>query len=415
MAASLADQLMERRAALITKVSDIAQKGVTEGRDLTVEEQTSFDQMVSEADALLTRAKAIKDGEDAAHDLEESVRSATGGSLREKRGEQERAGKLGTWMRSSRVGEVFDVAPVLGSERRAANRATGRSEQRAMSATGGVDQDGVYGQLWEYAVASSQILQAGVDIINTADGSTLPFPVVTAHAATDNTALNPSDTIVESESTITTVDSTVAKYAFLSLVPTELLQDATFDVEGYISRNAGRQLGNRVSTVASSAAVAGFTTAGATAPTGVTTNLGSQSTIGQGSDLLIDLFHSVLPSYRATAAFTMADTTAAIVRKLKTSTGEPVWQAALTAGDPDTILGKGVYIDPNLPTPAASKKIIYFGDWSALKVRIAGGLRFERSADYAFGKDQVAFRAIVRCGAVALDANAVKYLATPAS
>ena len=34
-----------------------------------------------------------------------------------------------------------------------------------MSATGGVSADGVYGQLWEYAIASSQLLQAGVDII----------------------------------------------------------------------------------------------------------------------------------------------------------------------------------------------------------------------------------------------------------
>ena len=61
-------------------------------------------------------------------------------------------------------------------------------------------------------------------------------------------------------------------------------------------------------------------------------------------------------------------------------------------------------------TIAATKKIVYFGDWSALKVRIAGGLRFERSNDYAFGNDQVAFRAVVRSGAVVVDPNAVKYL-----
>jgi HK97 family phage major capsid protein len=161
--------------------------------------------------------------------------------------------------------------------------------------------------------------------------------------------------------------------------------------------------------VASAAAKAGFTTAGSTGPTGTTLTLGAQDTVGEGSDLLVDLFHSVLPEYRTAAAWTMADPTAALVRKLKTSTGEPVWQAALTAGDPDTILGKGVYVDPNLDSPGISKKTIYFGDWSALKVRIAGGLRFERSNDYAFDADQVAFRAIVRSGSVAVDPNAVKY------
>jgi predicted Zn-dependent protease len=46
---------------------------------------------------------------------------------------------------------------------------------------------------------------------------------------------------------------------------------------------------------------------------------------------------------------------------------------------------------------------------SALKVRIAGGIRFERSNEYAFGNDQVAFRALVRTGAVTVDPNAVKF------
>ena len=42
---SIADTLMERRAALITKAQEMAQKGVTEDRDLTVEEQSAFDSM----------------------------------------------------------------------------------------------------------------------------------------------------------------------------------------------------------------------------------------------------------------------------------------------------------------------------------------------------------------------------------
>ena len=38
-------------------------------------------------------------------------------------------------------------------------------------------------------MSTTQLLQAGVDIINTSDGNSLPMPRVTAHAATDNTAL----------------------------------------------------------------------------------------------------------------------------------------------------------------------------------------------------------------------------------
>lgn len=411
MSASIADQLMERRASLITEAQEIAQTGVAENRDLTVEEQTKFDQKIAEAGKLSQRAQAIKEGEDRAADLEASFRKGGAGS-RESR-DTPKVSEFETWARNARVGDGYDLAPVRGAEARAiAHRGV---EARDMSATGGTGTNSVYGQLWEYAVATSQILQAGVDILNTSDGNTLPMPRVTAHAATDNTALNPHDPIVESDSTIGTVNLTVAKYGFLTDVPSELVQDTTFDLEGYIARNAGRALGIRISSVATAAAIAGFTTAGVTGPTGTSTSLGTQSTAGQGSDLLVDLFHSVLVDYRSGAAWLMGDPTAAMVRKLKTSTGDPVWQPALTAGDPDLILGKPVFIGTGVASPAANAKSIFFGDWSALKVRIAGGLRFERSNEYHFGNDQVSFRAIVRTGAVAIDPNAVKYFAHSAT
>jgi HK97 family phage major capsid protein len=408
MAKSIADQLMERRAALITKAQETAQKGVTEGRDLTVEEQTAFDEMIAEANALHERAKAIKDGEDRAHDLENSFKDTTGRSTRESG--QPKPSEFETWARNARIGDAHEVEAVRGVAQDVVNRYRNRNvEARDMSATGGAGANSVYATLWEYAVSTMQILQAGVDIINTSDGNTLPMPKVTAHAAVDATALAAHDPIVESDSTITTTNLTVAKYGFLTDVPTELVQDTSFDLEGYIARNAGRALGRKVALVAATAAIAGFTTAGSTGPTGTTTTLGDQDTVGEGSDLLVDLFHSVLPDYRATAAWLMGDPTAAIIRKLKTSTGEPVWQPALVAGNPDLVLSRPVYIDANSASPAASAKSIFFGDWSALKVRIAGGLRFERSNDYHFGGDQISFRALVRTGSVALDPNAVKH------
>jgi len=112
----------------------------------------------------------------------------------------------------------------------------------------------------------------------------------------------------------------------------------------------------------------------------------------------------------------MSDPSAALIRQLKsTTTGGGVWQPALTAGDPDLLVGKPVFIVPQLPTMAANAKPIYFGELSALKIRIAGGIRFERSNEYAFGNDQVAFRALVRTGAVTVDPNAVKFLANSAT
>jgi HK97 family phage major capsid protein len=403
---TIANSLMERRAALIMKAQEIATRGVAESRDLTVEEQTSFDQMIAEAEALHARAKAIHEGEERSREIAELF---VGGE-QNRSVENGKASKFGEWMRSARIGEGFDIAPVSGAEARARVNALSGNESRAMSASGGVAQDGVYGQLWQYAIAGSQLLQAGVDVINTADGNTLPFPVATVHPSTSDTPTAANAALNSSDATVTLVNSTVSKYTFITYVPTELIQDATFNVEGYIAQAAGRELGRRVAKVASAGAVAAYTTAGATGPVGTTTTLGAQATAGMGTDLLVNLFHSVLPEYRGNASWTMADPTAAIIRNLKASTGETaIWQPSLMAGDPDLILGKSVYIDPFLPTPAANAKTIYFGEWNSLKVRIAGGLRFERSAEAGFANDQIAFRGIVRCGAVGLDPNAVKF------
>ncbi len=411
---SIADQLMERRAALIVKAQEIAQQGVTEARDLTVEEQTSFDKMIAEACTILERAKSLHEGEKNANALETSFRKATGRELRDEPGPRE--SEFGKWAREARIGDFYEIVPVFGAEKRAIQ--TRGQEVRAMSATLGAGPDSVYAQLWQYAVAGSQLLQSGADIINTSDGNSLPLPVATAHATTGSTpaVVAANAALTASDATLATVNLTVNKYGYLTLVPSELVSDTTFDLEGYIAQSAGRDLARTIGAIGAAAVIAGFTTAGVTGPVGTTVSLGNQATAGQGSDLLFQLFHSVLPEYRTNAAWLMADPTASLIRQLKASTtGISVWQPALTAGDPDMLVGKPTYIVPQLPAMAANAKPIYFGEMTALKIRLAGGIRFERSNEYAFGNDQVAYRAVIRCGAVTVDPNAVKFLANSAT
>ena len=53
---TLVEQLREKRSALITQATEIAQTSVAEGRNLTAEEQTSFDQIIADAEGLGQRA-----------------------------------------------------------------------------------------------------------------------------------------------------------------------------------------------------------------------------------------------------------------------------------------------------------------------------------------------------------------------
>ena len=280
-----------------------------------------------------------------------------------------------------------------------------------MSASGGVAPDSVYGQIWAAVVANSQLMQAGVDVITTTDGNTLPVPVATTPAATSDTATAANAALATSDATLNTVNSTTAKYDYLTLVPTELLEDTAFDLQSYLSEAAGRELARRITKQANIAYIAGYTTAGVTGPTGTTVTLGAQATAGQGSDLLGSLYRSVLPDYRTTASWLMNDTTATLIENLKGTTGENIFPP----NEALTIEGRPVYIDSFLPSPAANAKTIYFGNWRSLKIRVAGGIRFEQSGGYAFGNDQVAFRVIVRTGAVVADAAAVKFFAHSAT
>ncbi len=128
MAKSIADQLMERRAALINQAQEVAQRGVTEGRDLTVEEQTAFDQAIAEAGTLHDRAKALHEGEQRAHDLEKSYRNVTGREPDDRGGDG--TSEFDTWLRSARVGDHYDLTPTRSETRAASTTSCGSTRCR---------------------------------------------------------------------------------------------------------------------------------------------------------------------------------------------------------------------------------------------------------------------------------------------
>lgn len=395
---SLTKKLAELVDSIDTRTADILNEGVRSGNGvLTAEQRQELDNLAEARADAAARLRNAEQGEQRAKDLDESFRREHGGPDEQRGGADS---EFATWVREARAGDGYDVA----------------LESRAMSATGGTGKAGVHSQLWEYAVETSEILGYAT-LMTTTDGNTIPMPRATVHAEPGAADIAANGAIPDSDSTLDTVDLSVAKRGYKTAVPNELIQDATFDVEGYIARNAGRQLGIEVTTAAAAAVKAGFTVAGVTTGAGILTGLGNQAAAGQGTDYLVDLFYSVIAPYRASSkcAFGMSDGAAAVVRKLKGSDGKPVWEPSIVAGSPDLILGKPVFVEPSFDAFGAAARPIWFGDWSALTVRIAGGLRFERSAEAGFGNDQTVFRALVRRGAVALDPNAVKSLRTPAT
>jgi len=394
-------KLRERRMNVWEQAKALADRASEENRAFTGEEEAQWTALNAELDALDKRIKAVLEGEQRAKEAEEAFARLRG----EPRQQGPQSGPTSDEFRAFLRGEgprAIDIAPTNINFR--------DLTKGSATAGGNTVPTDFYGRLVAHLIETSAILQAGATILNTASGETIQVPKTTAHSSAS--IVTEGSAISESDPAFGQVSLGAYKYGTLIQVSRELLTDTGVDLEGYLAMQAGRALGNAFGahaiTGTGTSQPTGIITAatvGVTGPTGTATGFGSQDTPGQGGDLLIDLFHSVIAPYRASSAcaWLMADQTAAAVRKLKNSQGDYIWQPGLVAGQPDTILGKPVFVDPNVPAPAANAKSVAFGDMSQYFVRLAGGVRFERSDDFAFNSDLVTFRALLRADGALVD------------
>ena len=402
MSNAYAQYLQDRRTNVREQQKALLDAAIADKRDLSAEEQESFDKMDADlrdlGHAVESIVKAAEEDRDIAAAFDRLDKAAV--KVDDRKAEREAA------LRAFLVGNGqrgYDIPVELRADQTTSNAA-------------GVIPTGFYGQLWEYAIEVSSVLQMGPQILRTQSGETIKLPRATAHPTAG--AITEGVAITASDPTLSSVNSTVTKEGWLTQFTTELLTDSGVDLEGYLSRQAGRSLGNAVGAAAVTAAIAAAS-AGVTAGNGIgaTTSFGTQSTEGEGFDFLIGLYYSVIAPYRnsPSCGWLMSDPTAAVARKLKSADGVYAWQPATVAGEPDMILGKKVLTDTNVADAAISAKSVLFGDWSSLVVRLAGGFRFERSDDFAFDADMTTFRAVARHGTVSIDANALKSFVHAAS
>jgi len=128
----------------------------------------------------------------------------------------------------------------------------------------------------------------------------------------------------------------------------------------------------------------------------------------------VDLIDSIDPAYLGNARFMIRSM--ATIRKLKDTTGQPLWQPGLLDKEPDRLLGYPITINRDMPAMAASARSILFGDFKAgYVIRDVTGIQQlrleERYADFL----QVGFLAFQRTGATVQNASAYKAYAHPAA
>jgi HK97 family phage major capsid protein len=181
-------------------------------------------------------------------------------------------------------------------------------------------------------------------------------------------------------------------------VSLELLQDSAFDLQEYLTERFAERLGRGyeayltngsgvsqplgiLPAIASSGAVP-ITAAGSNPNDG----LGGTGTNSIGYPDLVNLIHSVDPTYRRGAKFMFHDNTLAHLKTRLDKYGRPLWVPSVRESEPDTVAGYSYVINQSFPVIAASATVAAFGQWSKFvcrKVKELSILRLdERFADF---------------------------------
>ncbi|MBO5159279.1 MAG: phage major capsid protein, partial [Lachnospiraceae bacterium] len=193
-------------------------------------------------------------------------------------------------------------------------------------------------------------------------------------------------------------------------VTEELLYDNAFGLENYLLRQFSKALANAEEDAFLNGDGIGkplgiFAEEGG-GEIGVTAASATEIT----ADEIINLVYALKRPYRKKAKFIMNDATIAALRMLKDENGQYLWQPSLQAGEPDRLFGYEVMTSAYVPTIAAGKPVIAFGDFSYYNIGDRGVRSFAELKELFAGNGMVGFVAKERVDGKLVLAEAVQIL-----
>ena len=237
-----------------------------------------------------------------------------------------------------------------------------------------------------------------VRVLNTAGGEQLNVPRLSAYSSSSTVTAEGAN-FSESDPTLAAMLTLSAyKFGFLIQVSREMLEDSGVDLLGFIAEEVGNGVGYNVNTALT-------TGTGTVQPTGIVSAAGSGITGGTGvsgaftADNLIDLYYSGLDGAARLlpgVGWMMNGASIGAVRKLKDTAGNYIFQPTLDGNQRDLLLNRPVIENPAMASPAVNAKSVLVGHLPSYFTRVVGGIRLDRSDDFAFNADLVTFRASMR-------------------
>ncbi len=378
--------LYERAQNLWHEMRAILEAAEAEGRDVTVEEMERYRQLEGELERVIEQRQARERAQQYERLLSETVPAVPGV-------QQDEVRAFRSFLRRGLDG-LDEV------ERRALSVGTD-------TAGGYLVPDTLARDLVTIINEYSAMRQIVTPIV-TQSGEDILIPVVN-DASNEGTIVAENTTAAEQDVSFSQKRLTAYKYSSKRVkVSVELLTDAAYPLEQTLVRLLGERIGRAIE----GDYVAGT---GTNEPEGIVTGAIVGTTTAANNaityDEIVDLVHSVDPAYRRSAVFLLHDSTVQAIRKLKDSTGQPLWQPSLSDAAPGTILGYRYLTSPYMPEIGSQAKVIVFGDMGAAYViRDVRGIELVRSDRDVVDTYQITFNAWFRTGGVLQNTAAVRVM-----
>jgi HK97 family phage major capsid protein len=355
---------MDARNNLIAQAREVLDFAEAEKRGLSAEENQKIARIeadIDSADTAISTARSIADREARAAEASASFAPSTNSP----------ANSDADILRSIAMGET------RGHEF--------TRELRTLVPSSNTVGQSFYDQVFEIAQLVGPMLTVS-EVFNTTSGENLVIPTVTATSTSGSVAA--AGTISESNPTFSSITLGAEKYGALVQVAQELVTDAGFDISSYLAQQLGTSLGLKVNDVLTTK----LSAAAGSVVRGTATNFAAQY------EDLIDLVYGIADGARVLPGlgFQMSKTGIAAARKLKDGSGAYIWTDSAVPGQPATLLGYPVFENPNIAAVGTAAKSVLFGHLPSFKVRVAGGMRVDQSADFAFNTDTVTYRGLMR-------------------
>lgn len=382
---------IEERAKAYEAAKEILDRAAAESRSLDAVERESVDKAFADMD----RRKAIIDDQRALEMREREVAEAT-------------AAHAEARTVSAPVADQSDADLIRALARGDVRSLNFEKRDVSTASTGAPVPTSMFQTIMELARATGPMLEVST-VINTAGGESLQIPRTNAYST--GSVTSEASAIGESDPTFQAFLTLGAfKYSFLTQVSREMIEDAGVDILGYLGTNVGQALGYAVNTALTLGT-------GTTQPNGIVTSAGSGVTGGTAVSgaftyaNVVDLVYSADAAARRLPGFSVMGNGKAIaaLRKLQDGGGAFVFQPSLSEGTPDRVLGFPLIENPAMADPATGAKSLIAGHLPSYLVRQVGGIRLDRSDDFAFSSDLVTFRATFRVDGGLPQSSHVKY------